>query len=386
MSKTGGNSFYNRDEETQIAWKLLQNEDVLLLAPRRVGKSMLMRHLAEQSQNRQETCAVYLTVEGARDEAHFVKILADELKQAAFGRLKRWGHGAKEALSRIEKIDVASLFGIERQGNEASQWETAGEELVNCLRGLRGHWVLLVDEFPVFVQKLLREDTTNQRALNFLNWFRGLRQQPNTGAAGRVSWLLAGSIGLDVVASRNLLGTTINDLKIMDLGPFSRDHAEKFLEKLALDEDVRLSASVSGQICDAVGWLIPYHLKILFDEWRMKGAANTANAVAEAFASLLDKTPYFDTWHQRLAEELGRPWDGVARALLNSCAADVNGAAREVLRQRMSNSGVAWADEEQEFRWLLEVLRKDGYLVEQSGRFVFRSHLLRAYWHQRFVA
>jgi hypothetical protein len=33
--------------------------------------------------------------------------------------------------------------------------------------------------------------------------------------------------------------------------------------------------------------------------------------------------------------------------------------------------------------WLLIVLQRDGYLLESSGRYSYRSFLLRNYWHRR---
>jgi hypothetical protein len=34
---------------------------------------------------------------------------------------------------------------------------------------------------------------------------------------------------------------------------------------------------------------------------------------------------------------------------------------------------------------LLEMLQKDGYLTEHDGIYIFRSPLLRDFWHARFI-
>jgi hypothetical protein len=37
------------------------------------------------------------------------------------------------------------------------------------------------------------------------------------------------------------------------------------------------------------------------------------------------------------------------------------------------------------FKWIVDVLANDGYLVEQDGRWRFRSGLLRRYWVRHVV-
>jgi len=35
--------------------------------------------------------------------------------------------------------------------------------------------------------------------------------------------------------------------------------------------------------------------------------------------------------------------------------------------------------------WLLQMLQRDGYLLESRGKYTFRSFLLRDYWHRRYI-
>ena len=41
---------------------------------------------------------------------------------------------------------------------------------------------------------------------------------------------------------------------------------------------------------------------------------------------------------------------------------------------------------EERLAWLLQMLQRDGYLLESQGRYGFRSFLLRDYWHRRYIA
>jgi hypothetical protein len=109
--------------------------------------------------------------------------------------------------------------------------------------------------------------------------------------------------------------------------------------------------------------------------------------VDEVFEVLLShgRKSYFDYWHQRLTEEFGAPQDGWARALLNVCSLDANGAARQTLSARLSQH-ISDANElDETLNWLIDVLVGDGYLVEDQDRYRFRSSLLREFRRRRFA-
>jgi len=69
-----GDDFFDREPEQRTLWDSLDADNILLLAPRRVGKTSLMRRLEETAEQRGFR-ALYLTVEGATDEPTFVRRL-----------------------------------------------------------------------------------------------------------------------------------------------------------------------------------------------------------------------------------------------------------------------------------------------------------------------
>jgi hypothetical protein len=121
----------------------------------------------------------------------------------------------------------------------------------------------MVDELPVFVLNLIRRDQNAARARIFLYWLRQMRQMPPPEGE-RLRFLLAGSIGLDTVASRYRIGDTVNDLAIKTLGTFSPETANRFLEALGKGYGLDLSPEVRSRICERAEWLIPYYLQLFF--------------------------------------------------------------------------------------------------------------------------
>lgn len=384
-----GDDFFGREKEQGDCWECLDADHLLLLAPRRVGKTSLMWRLKDDAAAHGFE-ASYMSGAEASDEAAFVQRLYEAVGEltAWRGIWQRLSEGpAGSLLRKIEKIDVGG-FSVELGGGDRDQWSLLGEKLTRAIDQHEGKCLLLVDELPVFVLALLRQDPSGERARRFLTWFRGLRQR--SGMSGSLRWLLAGSIGLDTVAARLNLGDTINDLHIFHLGPFSRQVADDLLKELAASYDLELPEEVRRHILRRVGWTIPYYLQLVFSELRRRCAKGQAADIADVDAVFEDllkpaKKAYFDYWRQRLEEELGKPDAAHALALLNTIAVDENGASRPSLSQRLRGPVAESGQRKDKLRYLLDVLESDGYIVQEGDRFRFRSPLLREFWVRRVL-
>jgi AAA+ ATPase superfamily predicted ATPase len=381
-----GDDFFNRQKEIDEIWSRLATDDILLLAPRRVGKTSLMYRLRELAPARGFE-ALYVSVADASTELAFArKLLAEIGQHKSKRRILSWLKKSPVArfLSRVRRVGIP-VFELEIGDEADGQWAAIGESIVSALRSTDSHWLLLIDEMPIFVLSLLRADPAGGRARDFLNWFRTLRQHSTAGK--NVRWLLAGSIGLDTVARRMDLGDTINDLFLYsDFGAFDRETASALLDQLALAYNVSLSSEVKRHICDRTGWLIPFHLQLCFSELRSHPKPSTADVDA-VFDDLLSpsKKTYFDFWRQRLHQELGAPDDGRTVKLLNAVAADDTGASKATLQGVLAAEIVDAETRDRHLGYLVDVLVSDGYLVHRDGRYVFRSNLLRDYWRRYVV-
>jgi hypothetical protein len=250
------------------------------------------------------------------------------------------------------------------------------------LQASKQRCLVMLDELPIFVLNLLHAHG-RERVRLFLNWFRHVRLDRQARLA--VRWLICGSIGLDTVTQRERLGGTINDLAIVRLDAFSRAHAHALLVELAHNYEIELRPEIREHVLDKIGWLIPYHLQLLFSAVRDLGAGTpTIETVDRAYAGLLAShhKGYFDPWYQRLRDELGFVDEAHALAILGAAASDLGGAPtgvlHEILRSRGANHDLT--------RYILGVLVNDGYLVLVDERWRFRSPLLRDYWRSMVLA
>jgi uncharacterized protein len=386
-----GADFFGREKEVRRMERESRSQHLLLLAPRRVGKTSLLHEIVGRANGGADARAVFVSVAKVQDEIGFVKGLAAEIckidKAAPLkARVRRRGWGLFGR--KVESLRTP-LFEVSMREWAEDDWQTIGERLIEGVRALPGHWNLCVDELPLFVLKLIKLDPSAERARSFLHWFRDLRQLP-PGGRDSVHWILAGSIGLDAIARRHRLSDAINDLQCESLGPFSEQTAQAFLTELARTYELALDRGGRDRICELAEWLIPYHLQVLFKSVRGycedQGIDPSRNAVDEAFEALLSPTQrnYFDWWDERLTEELGSPHDGWIRDLLTACARDPRGCEEATLRQVLAGHVSDAAARTKELRWLVEVMENDGYVVRQGGRYRFRSSLLRRYWAERF--
>jgi hypothetical protein len=329
----------------------------------------------------------YADVAKAPDEVAFVRELLKAVGEAKGGKtvFRQLAQGALgKRARRIRKIGPIELDTLAEE-----TWTEVGENLARVLDRQDGRWLMMVDELPVFVLSLVKEDSDGRRARRFLTWFRSLRQRGDRH--GSLRWLLAGSIGLDTVAARLNAGDTINDLHVFHLGAFSEPTADRLLQELAAAHGVDLPEEARRRMIARVGWLIPYHLQLLFGQLRERCSDReetaTVEAVDEAFEELLrpGHKGYFDYWRQRLHEELGRPDGGFAVVLLNAVAEDDRGVSRSTLSRVLAEQIQDPDERAEKLRYLLDVLEGDGYLVADAGRYRFQSPLLRAYWRRRVV-
>jgi hypothetical protein len=379
-----GDDFFDREAEQRQMWRSLEDHHVLLLAPRRVGKTSLMYRLAEQARHHGYQ-AVYESAVKCETELALVSqlykalALKDEAVAVALtgGRLGRL----------VKKVKGIKAFGVEVVLSEVrpDEWVPLGEELIEALRGSDQRALILLDELPVFVTRLLEQADGRARARRLLDWMRDARQGTVEGA-DRFRWLLAGSIGLDAVTQRLGLGASINDLLVQRLGPFEEASALEFLTRLGRQYALRLDEEARGRVLARTGWLIPHHLQLFFHHLRGRelpaGATVSAGLVDEVFDELgrPASRACFDPWYQRLSEELGAPRDAQARALLSACARDPEGASRAVLDQTLARQISDLEARAADLVWLLSVLENDGYVVLEGARHRFRSPLLRSYW------
>src|ERR1035441_2905955 len=93
-----GTAFFDRQEIMSRAWDLLKTSNLLLLAPRRVGKSSLLNRMNQDGPARGYK-TLYLSVPDAEDELDFIKRLVRRFRDATWA-LGSWASAFRDRLPR----------------------------------------------------------------------------------------------------------------------------------------------------------------------------------------------------------------------------------------------------------------------------------------------
>jgi hypothetical protein len=397
-----GEDFFDREEDTQKLWLTLEEGNhVLLLAPRRVGKTSLAHRVGAEALRFHWKFAL-VDVQGCRDELAFLDHLFQDLKSAGvrvpvLARLTEWVTYARRELRGKVGAGDFSLEIQSGEGHETSTLEHQIERLFEEIETSEDKILIAVDELPVLLESLEEADADQRRLRGFLNWFRGLRLRYRAN----VRWLLLGSVGLDTFAELRQLTAAINDLQPSSLGAYDEQTAIAFLQALAVSKDVEMDEPICRLVLEQIGWPLPFFLQLVFHEIysrlgpppRRKPAPEDVKHACEGLLSP-QFYKHFEPWRGRLSEGLDVDHHKTAVTMLNALCIVPEGLPRTHLASLVQGK-FPNKDPDEIARMVattLGQLERDGYLLKRPAEngggttYAFRSFLLRGYWHAREVA
>lgn len=371
--------FFDREQERKELWRLFaKNKNVLMLAPRRIGKTTLLNKLAEES-GENGFRGVVVDVQGYNDEKDFFQQLCSSI-QEEIGT----GKGLVATFTNRLKQAVHGDEGIKdwRQLLLHTDWQHFAVELLTTLndQDKEKPILIMVDEVPIFIMALMKKYDTD-RAKSFLYWLRNMQTR-----FSNIRWLYTGSIGLDAVARRDGMEGALVDMDVYTLPPFSTETARAFVHTLAgkdrcLIEDEALDAILCG-----LGWLSPYYLdKIVSDACAKTepGSPITATIAKAALDAMLDqsKRTYWSTWREHLDKNFIEPDRSRLYTILEIIAEDENGARLDTVIMSLNRGGEPLS--KKDLVLLMDTLETDGYIRrcdDDPERYCFVMNLLRRWW------
>lgn len=380
---------FNRPEErSELRFHADQGRSILMLAPRRIGKTWLIDRLAEDLR-KAGWLAVRCDVQDISTETDFLRHLClriedqDDLLHRAEGR-------AKQVISQLFSKDHGLNW---RKTLGQTDWKSFAETLVRSLNERDQPTMILIDELALFVAAMLKKNV--QTAREFLYGLRALQQ-----AYPKVRWLFTGSIGLDTIARRGDIAGALVNLHLFTLEPLRPAAARAYIENLCATKQVQhpfvLEDAAFSAFVTELGWLAPFYIEKLALLIRPTGRPNaqgqpsaTAIDVAAAFTAILGRNHRinFVTWEEHLSKNFKPTEAAFMRRVLDVCCRQVSGEQFDTLLARLGEAPTA--AKRKMLRDSLNILVTDGYLLEtetaDAVRYCFYSGLLRRYW-QRYHA
>ena len=383
-----GEDFFDRDKELEIlAARVRGRNHVLLSGQRRMGKTSLLRELGRRLES-DGWIVLFADVEGAAGAEDAIA----EMAQAAYRYrplASRFAESMKRWFSdRVEEIG-ASRFRLKvRAGLDAGSWRRYGERLLHDCAAQEKPVLLVIDEMPILLKRMLRGDGGAARVDEFLSWLRGAVQ--TLGERSPVL-VLSGSIGLEPLVRRLGISDRVNHLDPFRLGPWGRETSVACIERLAMSHGLTVKGDVGATVYASLGVGIPHHVQSFFARLRehaiMQGRdVLKVEDVGEVYRnSLLGPSGQSDLVHYetRLKEALDDEGYSLAMEILAEAAIEgcFTGRADSCLaalyEDLVEEAPARIAD-------VLAVLLYDGYLEDSEGGYRFSSNLLKDWWGARF--
>ncbi len=284
--------------------------------------------------------------------------------------MQRW---FKENVEEVGALDFRIRI---RAGLSAGNWRHYGERFIGDCAGHDQPVLLVIDELPIFLKRMLGQDDGAQRVDEFLSWLRGIVQ--GLGADSLVL-IVSGSIGLKPLVQRLGIPDRINHLDPLRLGPWDRHASVTCFERLAESHELPVEQGVAEAVYDALGTGIPHHVQSFFARLRefalMHGRDRvTMEDVDNVYrTALLGPSGQNDLVHYetRLGEALEAESYTIAMEILAEAAIQerFTPSARRCLEQLYTP---VVDDAPGHIADVLEVLVHDGYLKASDDG--FRSH------------
>ena len=380
-SPATGDDFIDRERETAFILSTIEKDHVMLVAPRRFGKTSIMLNIEKRLQSRHHPC-VFLEVENVTSPGEFITDLVTALiecegashKTRIFSALGKVSARVQENIDEIETPAFRAKLRSHLRAELADDWYEKAKKIDEIIGEITGPVCVILDEFPVAIQNMEDDD-----ARKFLHWFRRLRQ-----VSPRVRFIVGGSVSIDHVVydigeSRSTTsgGSTSED---------SKGVALSVIEHVCRGEGWEYSPEIGRAVLDSVGDpYIPYFIMILLsglkEEVDISGGVPSPALVERVYNRRIlgsEGRHYFEHYSRRLRILYTEQEAKAARAILGkvSVAESLPMSIAYDIFRRNYGSG-----DEDAFRGLLAQLNHDFYVTSEiPAELKFYSKMLRDWW------
>ena len=401
---TGENFFYARRKELEELHRLLNANDVLVLGPRRTGKTSLIKeYLIEFSRESNLKPYLYLSLEDTKSLYQFyVRVIREVLavtskrgllvdKTTEFVReaCSKLSEGLKGKITLTPDLlgsDVESAIELKFPTFEKKTIDALQAQLRAILEKVTTPLVIVLDEFPEIIFKF--DEASRVENTNLLmGGLRALRQKLNFDDKKHHQIIIAGSINLQTTLSSLNLSDTINDLIQMKIPNLIPGECSELLLKLGEGADfayTRLDAA-SDFVKKQFGYCTPFYIQLFADNLRSIKRSRQINQfdethLADAYKILVtgERGPNYFLKRLENSDYYSDADKGPALRLLSSIA------------KNQSEGGAATNDEQIKdllpehlvrSKLVQKMVCDDFIQITDGGKFWFECQLVCNYWN-----
>lgn len=368
-------------ERSQLKRQLEAGSSIVMIGPRRVGKSWIIGRLAADLRA-DGWHVIEIDVQGVRALEEFARtlclrieaqtVIRDRFGTLAVHRLNSllggsWGEKPLDAIGKMDPIEFTETL--------IASLDEAGEKTA-----------IIIDEMSYFFLALAEESVKEADA--FAYKLRAIQQRYKN-----IRWLITGSVGLNIIARRYDMANAFVDFQMFALESFTSAEALSYVRDLATQQMFNHNFDASDADFEAMfaklGWLVPYYLNLIANEVRpsINGAADgpataTRADLDAAFEKLLEpnRKSAFAIWREYIDKNLPRPERTIAKHILDFLSRrGPDGETEHALLDHVSSIEPVTRPQLIE---ILAMLENDRLIAKIDQRYTFLSGLVRRYWQE----
>jgi len=370
-----GSNFYLRNDIVEDIWgKFKKGNSILLDAPRRVGKTSIMRYM-EKNPIDESYKFIFWNIQGINSANEFFErvytLLLNCLNTMQQGI--RWFNNFKSKI----KITSISINGISFETTPTDFLRATNDLLteINDIPEIE-NIILLLDELSEMLFSISK--TNKDDAISILKNLRYWRQQPEMNK--KVKFVLAGSVGIHYVVGKiEKRSSDLNDLRTVDFKPLSDNEAHKYIDWATEGATITYGKNLKKYLLSKIQYFVPYFINLLLDEIN-KQAKRTDNSeitmqnIDTAFDIVVRHSDYFKDWKQRLQDYMPKEDYNFVNEILIHTAHKGYISMQEIYDKAVKYKKTA------DYMDFIEDLEKDGYIIGTEDEYRFMSPFLSAFW------
>lgn len=372
-----GERYLKRPYLNEYIWiEVSKGNHILFVAPRRVGKTSIMKDLVDNCPKGYN--CFYQNIEGVETKNQFYKRLAEMILKCASNAtnvaqlVKEWWESFQ-----IKEVGTSSV-GIE---TKEIDYEEKVRAIIPALSKNKVHVVLFIDEFAEVINKLNRRGQAED-AIAILHTIREMRHDENFR---HFTLVFAGSIGLHHVVNSIDRPKLINDLHRVEVGALTKEEAIKLVNQLTKGATIQYNDEQLQYLLQKTEHLLPYYIQLMLEEVDLlaRNANNLSindEIINQAFERVSANSANFEDWIKRL-KDYQADFFPYINYLLKHIAHKGQISVQEVYNIAANPK----YNREEDYMDFIDQLLRDGYLIEyQKHNYRFLSPFLKSFWLKKY--
>ena len=254
------------------------------------------------------------------------------------------------------------------------------EGIENVLKSNTQPILIVLDEFPLFIEHMLKSGSTPNMVEQMLSQLRHWRESNY-----RFRMLIGGSISLDRILSKSKMSAyVISDFSRYLLSPLERNEAEAFLRELAESHQVDwYKDNLIDETLDLIRDYYPFFLQAFFQQLRMHwGTIKSLTTIYENHFIPSIRQSFFDQFLHRLRTHYGKPAQSAARAIFDLISIQ----KESIANYSQIADTISQLDEKDEIDLdeLLYDMVSDDFLYYESrtNEYAFAANIVAHWWEK----